>query len=91
MLGAILLWLVWQRGALKRPGLVTGVFFAGYGLSRFVVEFARQADAQFITPDNPMGWVVQAGGMGLSMGQLLSLPMVVLGLGFALWAQRVRA
>ncbi len=91
LLGAILLWLVWQRGALKRPGLVTGVFFAGYGLSRFVVEFARQADAQFITPDNPMGWVVQAGGMGLSMGQLLSLPMVVLGLGFVLWAQRTRA
>lgn len=91
VLGAVLLWLVWMRGALTRPGLATGVFFAGYGLSRFVVEFARQADPQFITPDNPMGWVVQAGGMGLSMGQLLSLPMIVLGLGFALWAQRARA
>ena len=91
VLGAVLLWLVWMRGALTRPGLATGVFFAGYGLSRFVVEYARQADPQFITPDNPMGWVVQAGGMGLSMGQLLSLPMIVLGLGFALWAQRMRA
>lgn len=90
VLGAVLLWLVWMRRALTRPGLATGVFFAGYGLSRFVVEFARQADPQFITPDNPMGWVVQAGGMGLSMGQLLSLPMIVLGLGFALWAQRAR-
>ncbi len=90
VLGAVLLWLVWMRGALKRPGLATGVFFAGYGLSRFVVEFARQADPQFITADNPMGWVVQAGGMGLSMGQLLSLPMIVLGLGFALWARRAR-
>ena len=91
VLGAVLLWLVWSRGALKRPGLVTGVFFAGYGLSRFVVEYARQADPQFITPENPMGWVVQAGGMGLSMGQLLSLPMIVAGLGFALWAQRHKA
>jgi len=88
VLGAVLLWLVWARGALKFPGLATGVFFAGYGLSRFMVEFVRQADPQFITPGNPMGYVLHAGGMGLSMGQLLSLPMVVLGLVFILWARR---
>ena len=88
VLGAVLLWLVWARGALKFPGLATGVFFAGYGLSRFMVEFVRQADAQFITPDNPMGYVLHAGGVGLSMGQLLSLPMVLLGLVCILWARR---
>ena len=80
VLGAVLLWLVWRQRALWMPGLVSGVFFIGYGLSRFLVEFFRQADAQFITPDNPMGYVVQAGEWGLSMGQLLSLPMVVFGL-----------
>ena len=91
VLGAVLLWLVWARGALTRPGLATGVFFAGYGLSRFVVEFVREADPQFITAGNPMGYVLQAGDWGLSMGQLLSLPMVVLGVGFVLWARRARA
>jgi phosphatidylglycerol:prolipoprotein diacylglycerol transferase len=91
LLGAILLWMVWGRGALKRPGLVAGVFFAGYGLSRFVVEFVRQADAQFITPDNPMGYAWQMGQLGLSMGQILSLPMVVLGLALILRARRAGA
>ncbi|TCP44097.1 prolipoprotein diacylglyceryl transferase [Rhodovulum marinum] len=90
ILGAVLLWLALARGALKRPGRVAGVFFIGYGLARFTVEFFRQADPQFITPDNPMGHVLQAGGVGLSMGQLLSLPMMALGLGF-LWLARRRA
>ena len=80
VLGLLLIFLVWRRGWLKRPGAICGVFLAGYGVSRFVVEFFRVADAQFITPDNPLGWVVQAGGIGLSMGQLLSLPMVLVGL-----------
>ncbi|MGB3316047.1 MAG: prolipoprotein diacylglyceryl transferase [Albidovulum sp.] len=76
----LVLFLLFRRGALKRPGLITGVFLIGYGLSRFAVEFVRQADAQFITPDNPMGYVVHLGGLGLSMGQLLSLPMIVAGI-----------
>lgn len=79
-LGAVLLWLVLAQAALRRPGRVAGVFFAGYGLARFTVEFFRQADPQFITPENPMGHVLQAGGLGVTMGQLLSLPMVALGL-----------
>jgi phosphatidylglycerol:prolipoprotein diacylglycerol transferase len=83
ILGAILFLLLW-RGALRRPGLLTGVFLLGYGLSRFVVEVFRQADAQFITPTNPLGHVLQVGVTGLSMGQLLSLPMILAGLWFAL-------
>lgn len=78
----LLLWLMVRRGALKRPGLVTGAFLAGYGAARFAVEFVRQADAQFITPDNPLGHALQLGGFGLSMGQLLSLPMILAGLWF---------
>ena len=91
LLGALIIWLVWRQRALWMPGLVSGVFFIGYGLSRFVVEFFRQADAQFITPDNPMGYVVQAGEWGLSMGQLLSLPMVVLGVVLLMVAKARRA
>ncbi|MCE8516053.1 prolipoprotein diacylglyceryl transferase [Ruegeria pomeroyi] len=91
LLGALLLWLVWRRGALKRPGLITGLFLAGYGLSRFVVEFFRQPDAQFVTPGNPLGLAWQLGDYGLTMGQLLSLPMIALGLWFAFRARAVPA
>lgn len=87
VLAAVLLLLV-RRGALRRPGLALGVFLAGYGLSRFVVEFFRQADAQFITAGNPLGHVIGGPVWGLSMGQLLSLPMILIGLGFVLMARR---
>ena len=84
VLGVVLLVMAFGFGALKRPGLLAGLFFAGYGLSRFVVEFFRQADAQFITPDNPFGHVF----LGMTMGQLLSLPMVIAGAATILWALR---
>ncbi|MFN3294219.1 MAG: prolipoprotein diacylglyceryl transferase [Gemmobacter sp.] len=80
LLGAVLLWGVWRRGWLQRPGRVLGVFLAGYGAARFFVEFFREADAQFVTPDNPGGAVL----LGMQMGQVLSLPMIALGLWFAL-------
>ncbi|SDE16442.1 phosphatidylglycerol:prolipoprotein diacylglycerol transferase [Paracoccus isoporae] len=82
-LGLLLLVLI-RRGALRRPGLALGVFLAGYAAARIFVEFYRVADAQFITPDNPLGRVA----LGLSMGQLLSLPMLALGLVFILRAMR---
>lgn len=88
VLGALLLVLVFSRGWLKRPGRITGLFIAGYGAARFTVEFYRQADAQYITPDNPAGHVLRLGEAGLTMGQALSLPMIVVGLAVMLWAQR---
>lgn len=80
VLGAVLLWLAWRKNAFKTPGLIAGVFFAGYGIARFIVEFVRQPDAQFITEGNPLGLAFQLGGMGLTMGQILSAPMILLGL-----------
>ncbi|WP_073249251.1 prolipoprotein diacylglyceryl transferase [Shimia gijangensis] len=80
VLGGILLWMAWKRGDLKYPGRVSGMFFAGYGLARFVVEFARQPDAQFVTEGNPLGLAYHIGGFGLTMGQVLSLPMIIGGL-----------
>ncbi len=71
----LMLWLAFRRGALRAPGRITGVFLTGYALARYVVEWFRQADAQFITPDNPLGWVIP----GFTMGQLLSLPMAAVG------------
>jgi phosphatidylglycerol:prolipoprotein diacylglycerol transferase len=87
ILGLMLL-IFLRMGALKAPGRIAGAFFAGYGLSRFLVEFVRQADGQYITPDNPMGYVIGSGAIGLSMGQLLSLPMIAAGLWFALRARQ---
>jgi phosphatidylglycerol:prolipoprotein diacylglycerol transferase len=88
ILGGILLWLALRRQALRTPGLVAGVFFAGYGIARFIVEFFRQPDAQFVTPGNPLGFAIGQGSVGLTMGQLLSLPMVALGLVLAARALR---
>ncbi len=88
LLFAVLMWLLWRRGALKAPGRLMGVLFLGYGLVRMFVELFRQADAQYITADNPLGYVVQLGDFGLSMGQVLSLPMVVVGLFFVLRSRK---
>lgn len=53
-----------------RPCILGGTFVAGYGISRIIVEFFRQPDAQ-------LGFL--AGG--ITMGQLLSVPMVLVGVG----------
>ena len=80
LLGLALVWLVWRGGALAHPGRIAGVFFAGYGAARFFVEFFRQPDLQFVTPGNPLGLAWHIGGYGLTMGQILSLPMILAGL-----------
>ncbi|MEH7828424.1 prolipoprotein diacylglyceryl transferase [Gemmobacter denitrificans] len=89
LLGAALLWLAFGTRAFRRPGLMAGVFLAGYGTARFLVEFFRQPDAQFVTTDNPLGLYLHIGGWGLTAGQLLSLPMVLAGLWLVTRARRV--
>ncbi len=56
-------------GALRRPGLTSGVFACGYATARITVEFFREPDAQ-------IGFL--AGGM--TMGMVLSVPLILLGL-----------
>ncbi|MEO0401614.1 MAG: prolipoprotein diacylglyceryl transferase [Pseudomonadota bacterium] len=85
---ALLLWMVWRRGAYKMPGLTCGTFLIGYGLSRFAVEFVRQPDGQFVSAGNPLGLAWQIGGYGLTMGQILSLPMIALGAWLIMRARR---
>lgn len=80
LLLVLLTWLAFRRGWLKQPGAIMGLFLTGYGLARFLVEFVRQPDEQFISPGNPLGLAVHLGGYGLTMGQLLSLPMIAVGL-----------
>ena len=65
---------------LKRPGLITGIFAIGYGGSRYLVEFFRVPDQQFFSATNPYGFAVQYNDFGMTMGQVLSLPMIFFGL-----------
>lgn len=73
MLLFILLMLALRRGALRKPGRMIGLFLMGYGLARGFVEFFRQ-------PDAGLDFLFSIGGIGVSMGQLLSLPMLLVGL-----------
>lgn len=73
----VLMVLFWTTRARFRPGLITGVFVAGYGLARFFVEYYREPDAQLEE---------FAARTGLSMGQWLTVPMILLGLGLVIIA-----
>ena len=53
----------------QRPGTIAGMFFAGYGVARIIAELFRE-------PDAFLGFILP----GITMGQVLSLPMIVLGL-----------
>lgn len=86
----VALYLAFKRGWLKRPGALTGVFLLIYGASRFFVEFFRQPDAQFVGPDNPVGFALALSPhVGLTMGQILTVPMVLIGVWFMVRARRV--
>lgn len=80
LLGTIIMLLAFKRGWLKRQWSLVAVFLMGYGLSRFAVEFVRQPDAQFTSPENPIGWAYDFGTWGLTQGQALSIPMILGGL-----------
>ena len=80
----LLLALAIRAGSLARPGRVFGLFLIGYALSRIALETFRQADAQFVTPENPHGHLL----LGLTMGQLLSLPMLAAGLALLIRSRR---
>lgn len=86
---AVLVYLAYRRGALKKVGSITGLFFVGYGLGRFVVEFVRQPDAQFVSPGNPLGLAWHMDGVGLTMGQILCIPMILFGIYMFVRARRM--
>ncbi|MCZ8370977.1 MAG: prolipoprotein diacylglyceryl transferase [Porphyrobacter sp.] len=67
----IMLALFWLTRARYRPGLLAGVFTTGMGLARFVNEFFREPDQQLAD---------FAARTGLSMGQWLTIPLILTGL-----------
>lgn len=67
------------RKCLYYPGVITAVFVVFYSLSRFFVEYVRMPDPQFISIENPYGFAITFGDWGVTMGQGLSMLMLVLG------------
>lgn len=64
----LLNYMAFSKGALMRAGLISGLFGIGYGVSRFLIEYVRE-------PDGHIGTLT----IGLTMGQLLSLPLIIAG------------
>ncbi|MDD5300851.1 MAG: prolipoprotein diacylglyceryl transferase [Gallionella sp.] len=76
--GVLLFALLWWYARKPRPvGAVSGVFLIGYGSLRFIAEFSRE-------PDDFLGLL----SFGMSMGQWLSLPMVIAGIVMLNWSKR---
>lgn len=71
LLVVILMLLFWKTNARFRPGLLVGVFTAGIAAGRFIVEFYREPDAHLME---------FAARTGLSMGQWLTIPLILIGL-----------
>jgi phosphatidylglycerol:prolipoprotein diacylglycerol transferase len=71
----VILWLISAQP--RRKGFVSGWFMILYGSFRFIVEFARE-------PDSHLGFIAFN---WLSMGQLLSLPMVLVGVYLLYWSR----
>lgn len=70
----LLMWMYWKRNAEQRPGLLLGVFFIVLFGSRFLIEYVKNPQEAFEV------------GMTLNMGQWLSIPFIIIGLGLAIYA-----
>ncbi|MDR0997371.1 MAG: prolipoprotein diacylglyceryl transferase [Zoogloeaceae bacterium] len=79
--GLLLFVVLWLFSKKPRPaGAVSGLFLIGYGLCRFTVEFFREPDSGIFG----LSYTV-------SMGQWLSLPMILVGIGLLVWAYKKKA
>ena len=76
--GVALFFLLWWFSRWPRPvGAVSALFLIGYGFARFAVEFTRE-------PDSFLGLLA----LGWTMGQWLSLPMILIGFWLLWWSYR---
>ena len=74
------LWLYWKRNAQERPGLIFGVFLMGIFVPRFLIEYIKNVQE---------AWEISMRqACGLDMGQLLSIPFIVLGIWLVVRALR---
>jgi phosphatidylglycerol:prolipoprotein diacylglycerol transferase len=75
----IIICVLWFK-SFKRRGEAMFIFLIGYGISRAIIELFREPDIQFISNINPNGYMIFiSDNIGLSMGQILCLPMIIVG------------
>ncbi len=79
LLMVVMLWLFWRTRARWKPGLLVGTFTLGIGLARFFSEFYREPDSQLAD------FAIRT---GLSMGQWLTVPLMIVGAFFLVRALR---
>ncbi len=70
----LLMWMYWKKHAQKRPGLIFGVFLTLLFTARFLIEYVKNPQEEFERD------------MLLNMGQLLSIPFILLGIGLIIYA-----
>ncbi len=74
----LLMWMYWKRNAEERPWLITGVFFIGIFVPRFLIEYVKNVQVS-----KEIAMIDQ---YGMNMGQVLSLPFIALGIFLVIWA-----
>ncbi len=70
----LLMWMYWKKNAEERPGLIFGVFLTILFSARFLIEFIKNPQVEFERD------------MALNMGQLLSVPFILIGIALIIWA-----
>lgn len=78
ILFGLLMWMYWKRNAQERPWLITGVFFIGIFLPRFIIEYVKrvQVSSEYELMQQ----------YGMNIGQMLSIPFILLGVFLVIWA-----
>ncbi len=74
----LLMWMYWKKNAEERPWLITGVFFIGIFLPRFLIEYVKnvQVASEYAMIEK----------YGMNLGQMLSIPFILLGVFLVVWA-----
>ncbi len=78
ILFGLLMWMYWKKNAEERPWLITGVFFIGIFLPRFLIEYVKNVQ---VSSEYEM-----IAKYGMNIGQMLSIPFILLGVALVIWA-----
>lgn len=74
----VLMWMYWKKNAQERPWLISGVFFIGVFVSRFLIEYVKNVQ---------VGKEIEMiATYGINMGQLLSIPFIIMGVVMVIYA-----